>query len=101
MQRLSYSVSVLLSIVALVLLAVNLSLVSGNRAKQNDINQRQGSIASAQPIIQVHRAVVGMMAEAAIRSSDSQMRSLLSAEGISIQPNNNKAPAAKPEGKKE
>jgi len=90
----------LLSIVALVLLVINLSLVTANRAKQNDINQRQGSIAAAQPIIQVHRAVVGMMAEAAIRSSDSQMRSLLTAEGISIQPNN-KNPAAKPEGKKE
>lgn len=95
MQRLPFSASFLLSAVALVLLVVNVSLVVSNRSKQTEMGQRQATIVSMQPVVQLHQALVNMMAEASIKNGDPQITALLSAEGITLNRNADR-PAASP-----
>jgi hypothetical protein len=96
--KLPYYASVLFSVVAIVLLVVNISLANANRAKQADLSQRQATITSGQSLAQLNQGLVQAMAEASLKNNDLQLRDLLTAQGISLK--SDAAAAAKPADKK-
>ncbi len=98
MQKFPYLATLFFSVVALVLLVVNLSLTVSNRGKQSSLSEHQTTLAQSQPIVQLDQALIRMVAMAAIKG-DSQMRALLASEGISLEPPKGAAPAAPVEKK--
>lgn len=96
MQKIPCPTSLVLSVIALVLLFVNISLVAMNRSTQAKIGQQQSDLAAGQPIVQLHQALVRMMADATVKSNDSQMKELLESQGISLKKEANQAPAPAP-----
>jgi glucose uptake protein GlcU len=80
-----YPATVLLGFLAIILLVVNVSVATANRMKQKDIAQRAEQVMQGQAILQINQGVVRLLAEAAIRGNDSQIRSLLGQEGITLQ----------------
>jgi uncharacterized Tic20 family protein len=93
-EKLAYQIAVLFSIVAVILLVVNISLANSNRTKQNELGQRQSTIASGQALAQLNQGLVKAMAEASLKYDDSQLRELLTSQGITL-----KNEAAKPTDK--
>ena len=93
-EKLPYWGSVGFSALALFLLVVNVSLLNSNRAAQIEVNQRQSVIATGQTLSQVNQGLVQAMAEAAVKNNDTQMRALLTAQGITLR--NEAAPSVKP-----
>jgi hypothetical protein len=83
-EKLAYQASVFFSVVAVVLLVVNISLANINRAKQNDVAQRQSTIASGQTLAQLNQGLVRAIADQSIKNNDSQLRDLLTSQGISL-----------------
>ncbi|MDD4616848.1 MAG: hypothetical protein PHW76_07040 [Alphaproteobacteria bacterium] len=72
-----------LSILALILLVTNVSLVVANRSTQRSLAKRQETVMQNQPVLQLGQAMVRMIADAAVKG-DTQMRSLLTSEGINL-----------------
>ena len=97
-EKLPYWGSVVFSAVALVILVINVSLATINHAAQIDINQRQNTVMSGQSLDQLNKALVQMMAQAAVKENDTKMRDLLSSQGITLK--SEPASAAKPTDKK-
>ena len=83
-EKLAYQASVFFSVVAVVLLVVNISLANINRSKQNDVAQRQATINSGQTLAQLNQGLVRAIADQSIKNSDTQLRDLLTAQGISL-----------------
>ena len=83
-QKLPYGASVLFSVIAIVLLVVNVYITTVVRTKQADLAQRQTTIANGQALAQLNQNLVRAMAESSIKNSDTQMRDLLTAQGITI-----------------
>ena len=83
-EKLAYQASVFFSVVAVVLLVVNISLANINRSKQNDVAQRQTTIASGQTLAQLNQGLVRAIADQSIKNNDSQLRDLLTSQGISL-----------------
>ncbi len=97
-EKLPYWGSVVFSAVALVILVINVSLATINHAAQIDINQRQNTVMSGQSLDQLNKALVQMMAQAAVKENDTKMRDLLSSQGITLK--SEPASAAKSTDKK-
>lgn len=83
-EKLPYCGAVLFSSIALVLLVINVSLATVNRAAQMEINQRQATLAAGQQLSQLNQGLVQMMAEAAIKNNNTKLRDLLTAQGITL-----------------
>ena len=99
--RLPYWGSVIFSILALILLVVNVSLANANHAAQTETQQRQATISGGQAFSQLNQSLVQAMADASIKNNDTQMRDLLAAQGITIKENAPSATStAKPSDKK-
>ena len=97
-EKLPYCGAVLFSSIALVLLVINVSLATVNRAAQMEINQRQATIATGQQLSQLNQGLVQMMAEAALKNNNTQMRDLLTSQGFTLK--NEPASTAKSSDKK-
>lgn len=84
---------ILLTLASLLTLAVvaNLSMVSLNRAKQNDIAQRAQFIQQSVALERLNQEIIRALAELAVRNQDRDVTALLNANGITFN-----APAAQP-----
>jgi|GEM_PF-4598334 hypothetical protein len=80
----AYWASVFFGVLSVVLLLVNVSLSSALRSKQGGVAQRQSAISTGMQLAQFDQSVVKAIAESAIKNNDSQLRSVLSTEGITI-----------------
>jgi hypothetical protein len=83
-EKIAYQASLLFSIVAVVLLAVNISLANSNRSIQNDLSKRQADIASGQTLSQLNQGLVRAIAETSLKYDDSQLRNILTEQGITL-----------------
>lgn len=82
--KLSYWAAVIFSALSLILLVVDISLASANRARQAEVAARQGAIMEGQALGQVNQGVVQALAEATIKSNDLALRDLLVSQGITL-----------------
>jgi hypothetical protein len=105
-EKLAYWGSVLLSALALVLIVSNISLSNANRVAQQDVSQRQATLTEGQQISQFNQNLVQVLAEAAYKNNNLQLRDLLATQGITLKSEPNAAAttaapaAAKPADKK-
>ena len=83
-EKLSYWASLLLGSIAVVLLVVNVSVANANRTLQADVAQRQNIINSGQTLSQINQGLVQAMAEAALKNNNTQLRDLLSTQGVTL-----------------
>ncbi len=83
-DKASYSASIVFSMVALILLIVNVYLTVAVRAKQTDLGERQAEIASGQTLSQLNQSVVRALAEASVKHNDAHVRDLLASQGITM-----------------
>ena len=83
-EKLPYWGSVALSSLALVLLVADISLANANRALQIDVSQRQSAVANGQTLNQLNQGLVQALAEASIKNNNTQLRELLSSQGITL-----------------
>jgi len=83
-EKIAYQAAVLFSVVAVVLLVVNISLANSNRAKQVELGERQTTIAQGQTLSQLNQALVKQIADTSIRNDDSQLHELLTSQGITL-----------------
>jgi predicted Zn-dependent protease len=106
-EKLTYWGSVIFSALALVLIVVNISLSNANRALQADVSQRQATINGGQALSQLNQSLVQALAEASVKDNNTQLRDLLSTQGITLKnaaakssTDDAAAAAAKPAAKK-
>ena len=95
--KLTFWVATVFSVLALILLVINIVVVTGNRNLQNEVNQRQASITRATTVNQANQGLIRMLAESSVKNSDSGLRALLTSQGITV---NAKAPQASSETQK-
>ena len=92
-EKIAYWASVTFGALALILLIVNISVANINRAQQNDVAARQNTISGGQALSQLNQGLVQALAETSVKNDDSQIRELLTSQGISVK-NNNGTPVA-------
>lgn len=83
-EKTTYWASIILGGAALLVLVINMSIINSNRNLQEDINQRQATINSGATLDQINKGIVNALADIATKDSDSEARSLLAAQGITI-----------------
>ncbi|MFA5041235.1 MAG: hypothetical protein WC464_06355 [Bdellovibrionales bacterium] len=83
-EKIAYQASVLFSIVAFILLVVNISLANANRSLQNDLSKRQADIMQGQSLSQLNQALVRQIAEFSLKYDDAQLRNVLTEQGITL-----------------
>ena len=93
MTRTQYWIATALGLVSLVLLAVNITLLRGNRAAQQEIAARQQFVQQSVQLEGLYREIVRALAELAARNNDADVRTLLAKHGITYTVN---PPAASP-----
>ena len=82
--KLTYVASLVLGGLSLVILVVNMSLISANRHKQDEINQRAGDLNKASTIANLNQSLTQALAQVAIDNNDKAVKDLLAAQGITI-----------------
>lgn len=92
-NRIAYGATVFLSLVALLLLVINITIITGNRAKQAQIEERQNMIAKGLSMSKINEALVQALADATTKNNDAMLRELLTSQGITIKPAGEKASA--------
>ncbi len=85
-EKVTYWLSVAFSMLAVVLLVLNISLVNSNRHMQADLSQRQAMLSRGAAISQMNQSLVQALAEIAVRANDLEVRDLLTGQGITIKP---------------
>lgn len=73
-----------LSALLLVLVLVNIVLSLGNQSVQAEVGERQQMIAQTMQLETLHRQVVAVLANLAIKSNDEQLKALLASIGIDL-----------------
>ncbi len=94
-EKASYSASIIFSMVALILLIVNIYLTVVVRNNQSDLGERQAQIAGGQTLSQLNQNLVRAMAESSVKHNDAALRELLASQGITMKTEPAKAPAEK------
>jgi predicted Holliday junction resolvase-like endonuclease len=79
-------VSTICSCLLLVLVLVNILLGFGNQSLQSELGERQQMIAQAMQLEALHRQVITVLAEMAVKTNDAQLKELLKASGIALNP---------------
>jgi hypothetical protein len=80
---------------AFVLVIVNSVLILENRAMQKRIGEQQLSINQGVQMAQMFQVLAQKLGNAALSANDSQIKDMLTANGISVTPPSAAAPAAK------
>lgn len=73
-----------LGVVAVLLIVANGILFTNNRAVQIEANNRQQYIQQSATLEGLYRDIVRALAELAVKNNDTQLRQMLSAQGINI-----------------
>jgi hypothetical protein len=93
-EKMPYWGSVFLSAAALVLVCVNIALSNSNHNLQLDVSQRQATLVSGQQLVQLNQSLMQVLAEDAVKNNDTQIRDLLTSQGLSLkEPTAASAPA--------
>jgi len=99
-EKLAYKIATFFSAIALILLITNIVLALGNRSLQAEVSARQATLNSGQGYSQLNQSLVQALAEASVKSGDSQIRGLLASQGITVKVNAPDAATDKPQEKK-
>lgn len=83
-DKILYWGSVVFSGLALLLFVMDTGLIKGNRDLQAELAQRQNVIDTAARLTPLNQNLAQALAEASIKNDDSDIRDLLSAQGIKI-----------------
>jgi hypothetical protein len=79
-------VSTIVSCLLFILVLVNILLAYGNQSLQSEVSERQQAITQAIQLEALYRQVITVIAEAAVRTNDAQLKELLKASGFAIGP---------------
>jgi hypothetical protein len=83
MSRVQHAVATGIAVLALLLLAVNVTLVLLNRSTQADIALRQQYVQQSVQLEGLYREIIRALAELGARNGDEQVRAMLGRHGIS------------------
>ncbi len=83
-EKMFYWGSLLVSAVALVLLVINISVISGNRAIQAEVNQRQAMINEGSRYAQLNQVLLQAIAEGAVKNQNANLKGLLASQGFTL-----------------
>jgi hypothetical protein len=91
-----------LAVAAVVLAIVNMVMFTQNRAAQAEVGSRAQYIQGAAQVEPLYREMVKALADLAVRNNDTQLRDMLTKQGITLTaaPPAAPAPAPAPEAKK-
>jgi hypothetical protein len=79
-------VSTIASSLLFILVLVNILLAYGNQSLQSEVSERQQAIAHAIQLEALYRQVITVIAEAAMKTNDAQLKELLKASGFALGP---------------
>ena len=79
-------VSIIVASLVLVLVLVNILLAYGNQSLQSELSERQQTITQAIQLEALYRQVITVIAEAAVKTNDAQLKEVLKASGFAIGP---------------
>jgi hypothetical protein len=82
MTRTQFWIASGLGFLCLLLVAVNASLVVGNRSLQRDVATRQQFVQQSVQLEGLYREIVRALAELAARNNDADVRTMLARHGI-------------------
>lgn len=68
----------------LVIVVVNILLLLGNQSVQAEVAERQQTIQQTMQLEALHRQIVAVLANMAIKTNDKQLEALLSSSGINL-----------------
>jgi len=88
-------ISTIASCLLLVLVLVNILLMLGNQSLQNEVGERQQAIGQAMQLETLHRQVITVLAEMAMKTDDAQLKELLTASGFNVSPMPGLRPSSK------
>ncbi len=74
----------ILSGILLLLVLVNIFMVVGNQSIQSDVGERQQVLAQSMQVENLHRQLVGVLANLALKNNDEQLKALLATVGINL-----------------
>ena len=86
-EKITYGASVVFSVLAILILVINISLVNSNRHLQEDMGQKQVIINRANAVNQANQGLVRALAEATVANNDADLRALLASQGITVKAN--------------
>ena len=79
-------VSTIFSGLLLFLVLVNILLNFGNQSLQSEVGERQQMISQAIQLEGLHRQVINVLAEMAMKTNDAQLKELLASSGFALGP---------------
>ena len=74
----------ILAALLLVIVAVNILFLLGNQSVQAEVAERQQAIQQTMELGALHRQLVAVLANMAIKSNDKQLEALLSSSGVNL-----------------
>jgi hypothetical protein len=77
-------VSTIAASLLLILVLINILLAYGNQSLQSEVTERQQTITQAIQLEALYRQVVIVMADAAMKTNDPQLKELLKASGFAV-----------------
>jgi len=86
-EKIVYWVSVVLSGAAVLVFISNIFLVTNSHELRQKVNQRQANINNAASLSQFNQSLVSALADETVKNNDSDIRNLLSSQGIKITEN--------------
>lgn len=82
MSHLQHGLVTLLALASLILAAVDVALVPGNRTLQRDVAARQQFVQESVQLEGLYREIVNALANLAARNNDAEVREMLARHGI-------------------
>ncbi|MDD2325953.1 MAG: hypothetical protein PHW63_08145 [Alphaproteobacteria bacterium] len=83
-DKILYWVTTISSGLALILLIINLTMISGNQSIQGDINQKQMVINTAQTVAVLNKQLSEALYSASVKNNDESLRELLTTQGFTL-----------------
>lgn len=83
-DKILYWSSVAFGLLALLLFIANTGMMSGNRAMQADIGNRQMAIEGAVRLTPLNQQLVQALGEASIKNDNKEVADLLASQGITV-----------------
>lgn len=96
MKRFFFWLLTLLSVCSLLLVVTNIALFNENRTLQQDVRERQKYVSDSMRLNQLNSQLIQLAAQTAASTGDTELRSLLSDNGITYEVQQQPAPAAAP-----
>lgn len=85
-EKLTYWMTVFLSVISIVLLIGNIIMIETNHGLQDEATHRQSVINDGVKLTQFDQSLVNLLADLATKNDDRDIRALLTTQGITIAP---------------